>query len=141
MMRFLAEPEQFGSLFGYQNAPVGQYTTQFIPMITIRSDGLLWGELWTGTDLEVLSTTPVNDGNWHTVYFSATSDSITLYLDGVAIGTNTGTVEGLSMGYNQIGTSDANGRAYQPSSYGPSNGWYYFNGLIGDYYLYSTALQ
>ena len=141
MMRFKAGPGMYGSLFGYQNTTVGSLPTQFIPMITIRSDGLLYGELWTGSTLSVLSSTVVNDGNWHTVYFSATASSITLYLDGVAIATNTGTVNPLSMSYNQIGTSDAALRPYQPNATASSNYWYYFNGLIGDFYLYNAAVQ
>jgi AICAR transformylase/IMP cyclohydrolase PurH len=79
--------------------------------------------------------------NWHTVYFSAKSNSIALYLDGTVIGTKAGAVNPLSMSYNQIGVSDANGRDYQPNAVGSSNGWYYFNGLIDDFYFYNTAMH
>jgi uncharacterized repeat protein (TIGR02543 family) len=146
MMRFKASAGQYGSLFGYQNTVVGIIdgsTTQFIPMITILSNGKLYGSLWNGSvSIEVISSNVVNDGNWHTAYFSVKPDSIRLYLDGSPIGTGTGTVQHLSMSFNQIGTSLPAGRAYMPLVDGPSNsGWYYFNGLIDDFYLYSTALH
>jgi hypothetical protein len=141
MMRFKLAPGADGALFGYQNRPVGNLPTQFIPMITVRSDGLLFGDLWTGTDLSVQSTGIVNDGEWHTVYFSATTSTIKLYLDGVAIATNSGSVLGLSMSYNQIGVADSAGRAYQPNASGPSNYWYYLTGRVGEFFLYDSALQ
>jgi hypothetical protein len=139
-MRFKATPSQYGVLFGYQNGAVGTNPNEYVPMIAVRSDGKLRGELWMGSQLEVLSSATVNDGNWHTVYFSATPGSITLYLDGVAIGTNSGTVNHLTMSFNQIGTGKALGRVYMPNANGGLNSWFYFNGLIDDFYLYDTAL-
>ncbi len=145
MMNFKANPGNYGSLFGYQNAPVGSTIPtidQFIPMIVIRSDGKLYGSLWNGSaSIEVISSSTVNDGNWHTVYFSVQPNSIRLLLDGAVVGTGTGTVNNLSMFYNQIGTSFPQ-RAYMPDANSAANiSWYWFNGLIHDFYFYSTALQ
>lgn len=142
MIRFLATNGQAGVLFGYQNQTVGTPApSQFMPVIVVRSDGLLYGELWIGSDLIVHSTTAVNDGLWHTVYFSATSSSISLYLDGISLGSNSGAVNSLSMIYNQIGVSDCATRAYMPNVNPTNNGWWYYDGLIGDFYFYNTALQ
>ena len=138
MMRFKAEDGQKGCLLGYQNTTVGVQPTQFIPIIMVQSDGLLRGILWTtANDITVLSTTTVDDGNWHTVYFSAKSNSIALYLDGKQIGTATGTVRPLSMIYSQIGTSY--GRARDPGY--STDAWYYFDGLVDNFYLYNAALH
>ena len=142
MMRFKVEDGQKGSLLGYQNTTVGTGTSpspdQFIPIIMVCSDGKLLGELWTsGGDLQVFSTKTVDDGNWHTVYFSASANSIALYLDGELLGTRAGTVKPLSMIYNQIGTSF--GRARDPEY--NSDTWYYFEGLVDNFYLYNTALH
>ena len=145
MISFKASPGNYGSLFGYQNAPVGSTIPtidEFIPMIVIRSDGMLYGSLWNGSSsIEVISSSAVNDGNWHTVYFSVQPNSIRLLLDGAVVGTGTGTVNNLSMFYNQIGTSFPQ-RAYMPAADANSNiSWYWFNGLIHDFYFYNTALQ
>ena len=139
MMRFKAEDGQKGVLLGYQNTTVGTQPNQFIPIIMLQSDGKLRCILWTtsNTDITVLSTKTVDDGNWHTVYFSAKSNSIALYLDGEQIGSATGTVAPLSMIYNQIGTSF--GRARDPSY--STDAWYYYNGLIDNFYLYNTAMH
>ena len=141
MMRFKASPAQTGVLFGYQNQSVGTPTpSQFMPVIVVRSDGLLYGELWIGSDLVVHSVATVNDDQWHTVYFSTNGSSISLYLDGVSLGTASGAVQSLSMIYNQIGASDCDQRAYMPNANG-INGWRYFDGLIDDFYFYNTALN
>ena len=138
MMRFKAEAGQKGVLLGYQNTTVGTQPNQFIPIIMLQSDAKLRGTLWTtANDITVLSTNTVDDGNWHTVYFSAKSNSIALYLDGEQIGSATGTVASLSMIYNQVGTSF--GRARDP--YYSTDDWFYFNGLIDEFYLYSTAMH
>lgn len=50
-------------------------------------------------------------------------------------------MNGLSMSYNQIGTSDAAGRGYLPSVEGANDFWFYFNGLIDEFFMYSSALQ
>lgn len=82
MMRFKASPSQYGGLFGFQNMAVGSTATEYIPMINIRSDGKLYGEVWVGGvspnghSLSVSSDNAVNDGNWHTVYFSSTTSSV-----------------------------------------------------------------
>ncbi len=140
MIRFKATPSQYGLLFGYQNSAAGGAPTNYVPVLGVRSDGRLRGELWVGSALQVLSAGAVNDGQWHTAYFSATPGSITLYLDGVNIGTNSGTVQHLDMAFNQIGTGDANGRVYMPNPVANTNAWFYFNGLVDDFYMYSTAL-
>ncbi|RYD94882.1 MAG: hypothetical protein EOP50_08870, partial [Sphingobacteriales bacterium] len=142
MMRFKARPGQHGSLFGYQGGPVNSSPMQHVPMIVVRSDGRLRGELWTTSNqaLEVVSATAVNDGQWHTVYFSSDGSRIKLFLDGVLIGSASSSVNHLTMTYNQIGTSRASGRTLMPNAAPLSNNWYYFNGLIDDFYFYNTAL-
>jgi len=135
MVRFKAAYGQSGSLVGYQQTPVGGNPVQYIPIISVRTDGRLVGILWTNYgDITVLSSNRVDEGAWHTVYFSATPGSITLYLDGSPLGTSSGTVQSLSMSYSQIGTAVGSSRPYMV---GP---WFYFNGLIAEFYLYSAAL-
>ena len=138
-MGFNVSSGQGGILFGYQNQPVGNSPGDYVPIISVQSNGYLRGELYMGSNFGVSSTNTVDDGQWHTVYFSATSSSVTLYLDGVVVGTHSGTVQSLDMIYNQIGTGDGAGRPYLPNSNG-SNGWYYYDGLISDFLFLDVAL-
>ena len=144
MMRFKVEPDKYGSLFGYQEVEItsDDEFVQHMPVLAIRSDGLLAGALWTDfDDLTVLSTTTVDDGNWHTVYFSAKTYSIALFLDGEKISEETGSIiDHLHMIYNQLGVS-VSGREYQPTPDGVFQNIYYLEGLIDDFYLYSKAIH
>ncbi len=147
MMRFNVGTTGCGALLGYQNVTIPNISsvTAFIPIIIVQDDGKVRGTLWTGSwspngeDITVLSDTTVNDGNWHTVYFSAKANSIALYLDGEQVGDIvTGTVGALNMYYNQIGTAYGKDR---DTSLSGASGTYYFNGLIDNFYMYTTALH
>ncbi len=140
MIRFKCSPLQYGTLLGYQNTAVGTTPPNYVPILTVLSDGRLRGELWVGTAMAVLSSGAVNDGQWHTAYFSGTPGSIKLFLDGVQIGSSSGTVQNLDMSYNQLGTGRGTGRTLMPNAASFSNTWFYFNGLIDDFYFYTTAL-
>ena len=135
MMRFRTTASGIENvLLAYNNTVVGvtdtAYITQFVEILVVNASGKLVGDLWNGSShFTVTSTVSVNDGAWHTVYFSAKSNSIALYLDGSQIGINSSTVNHLSMYYNQIGVGYGNAK------------WNYFTGEIDDFYLYSTALH
>jgi hypothetical protein len=144
LMRFKAPPSQYGGLFGYQDAYAAQPAGELIPMLTIRSDGLLFSDMWDGTnstDMTVMSSAPVNDNNWHTLEFDVTTNSIKLYIDGSYAGAAGGGVAHLFMFYNQIGVANSNGRVFQPDPSGNFNSWYYYSGLIDDFRVYSTNLH
>ena len=125
-----------GGIFGYQNVEVENTATNWIPLISVTDTGLLRSELWIGSSLTVISSTTVNDGNWHRVVVTAdtTGNMLTVYLDGAEIGSVSGAVVHLDMSFNQIGVNDARGRA------GLFNGWDYFDGEIDEFILYSEAL-
>jgi len=84
-----------GVLLGYQNSAVNGSANQYIPIIVVQSDGKLRATLWTtaNRDMSVVSTSVVNDGNWHKIDMSITPTSINIYLDGALAGsTSSGTV-------------------------------------------------
>ena len=132
MMRFKTSATN-SPLLGYQNYAAGLSSpSQFVSILNINASGYLVGDLWNGSaHFTVTSPATVNDNAWHTVYFSNKTGSISLYLDGAQIGSNSSTVNNLQMYYNQIGASNLTSPV----------GWYYFNGLIDDFYLYSSALN
>lgn len=127
-----------GGLFGYQNADVGTgegVCTEYVPVLSVRSDGKLYAEMWTGSSMTVTSTQIVNDNEWHRVVMTSGTNSIRVYLDGVDIGGATGTPQHLSMNINQVGTNAGWGRTGLP----PAFTWNGFTGLIDDFTFYSNA--
>ncbi len=138
-MRFKATGSEYGGLFGYQNTSAAQTTpTEFVPILCILPDGRLYAEMWIGSSMTVVSSSAVNDGNWHRVVMTSGENSIKVYLDGSVIGEATGVPRHLSMRYNQIGTN----AAWSRSEMGLPNQvsvWYGYTGLIDDFIFYSNA--
>ena len=132
MMRFKTSTNT-NALLGYQITAAGVTDpSQFVPIIWVDTAGKLVGDLWNGSaHFTVTSAAAVTDNTWHSVYFSAKTGSIALYLDGIQIGISESSVDSLSMTFNQIGAANLVSPA----------GWHYFNGLIDDFYFYSTALH
>ena len=127
----------FGGILGYQNAAVGSGSrTQWVPILYVQSDGKLNANLWQGSVLNVTSTNRVDDGNWHKVEFSAAPGSITVYIDGVLAGTSTGTIDHLSMSFNQLGAVTTEG----VWTGDPIDGWFGFNGCIDEFVIIDRSL-
>nr|WP_293169119.1 thrombospondin type 3 repeat-containing protein [Allomuricauda sp.] len=129
-----------GSILGYQNveANTSNSPSNWIPILMVTSDGKLKGTLWTSnsTSLQAISTTTVNDGNWHQVDLTAGTNSVSIYLDGNLEANTTGaTVAHLDMGFNQLGFAFTNGYNLSPTT------WEYFNGCIDDLVIIDRALS
>ncbi|MCF7763413.1 MAG: hypothetical protein K9N62_07040, partial [Verrucomicrobia bacterium] len=135
-MKFKTTSSAGVGLLGYQNTVVNGTPGNFVPILAVTKDGRLRAELWVGSQMEVLSTTKVNDGNWHEVVMSATESSIVVYLDDVYVGTKTGTVQHLDMQWNQVGTLRGYGRTLITSG----NTWNPFIGTIDDFLVKTTYL-
>ena len=125
-----------GGILGYQVGSPNTTTGTYVPILYIAQDGKLYANLWVGTHLTVVSTSRVDDGNWHKVEFSATTGSITTYLDGESMGTSTGTIQHLSMNKNQIGLAK---RANWPSG-NNSRDWIGFKGCIDEFVILDKSL-
>jgi large repetitive protein len=80
-------------LFSYSQDPITNSSTPgfYTPSIYIGSDGRLAAEYWysAGTS-PIMTSSAVNDGNWHQVVLTAAGDTQTLYLDGTEVGTLSG---------------------------------------------------
>lgn len=126
----------YGAILGYQNAAVGGAKSQWVPILYVQSDGKLNANLWQGSILNVTSTNRVDDGNWHKVEFSAAPGSITVYIDGVLVGTSTGTINHLSMSFNQLGAVTTEGLWTGD----PIDGWFGFNGCIDEFIIVDKSL-
>ena len=123
-----------GAILGYQNLAVGTTPTNWVPILYVRSDGKLSANLWQGSILNVTSANRVDDNNWHKVEFSVTPGSITIYLDNLAVGTSSGTINHLDMSFNQLGAS------FNRSWPGVTADWLGFTGCIDEFLIVDQAL-
>jgi len=134
-MRFKTNSK--GVLLGYQNNVVNStLANQYIPIIVVQSDGKLRATLWTSanTDMSIVSSSAVNDGNWHKIDMAITPTSINIYIDGVLAGsTNSGTVAHLQMSFNQLGRGRTD--AARESTGGDLTGWQGFTGCIDNFMI------
>ncbi|MFI2205980.1 LamG-like jellyroll fold domain-containing protein [Streptomyces sp. NPDC020192] len=127
-----------GVLMSFQNAPLGQTPTSWRPVLNIDGDGRLRGEFYlSGASgaTPIVSSQTVTDGQWHHVVLSGAATTQTLYLDGVKVGSLSGTIDEQSRPYAYIGGGYA------------STGWtgltadtYYFQGTVDEAALYREAL-
>ncbi|WP_354430197.1 LamG-like jellyroll fold domain-containing protein [Streptomyces sp. FZ201] len=125
-------------LLSFQNAPLGDTPTSWRPVLNIDGAGKLRGEFYlSGVSgaTPIVSPQTVTDGEWHHLVLSAGGDTQSLYLDGIKVGSLSGTLTDQSRPYAYIG-----------GGYG-SSGWmglpsdtYYFNGDIDEVALYRKAL-
>jgi hypothetical protein len=73
------------TLFGQQNSSNPSSASGWVPVIYLRSDGLVRAEpFWTGSvNNAILSTNALNDDTWHNVTTTFGSGVHKLYIDGI----------------------------------------------------------
>jgi RHS repeat-associated protein len=123
-----------GVLISYENEPRNLYT----PVLYVGQDGHLRGGFWVPQPSgarQISSAGAVNDGAWHHVVLSASVNSQTLYVDGVAQpGTVTGVIDHDDMPRLMLGKGKTVG---WPSG---NNSDYFFAGGIDEVALYQHPL-
>ncbi|MFF3503172.1 LamG-like jellyroll fold domain-containing protein [Streptomyces sp. NPDC003247] len=127
-----------GVLLAFQNAALGQTPTSALPVLNIDGAGKLRGRFYLSggaSAVPITSSQAVTDGEWHHVVLTAATSTQSLYLDGVSLGSITGTVADQSRTYAYLGAGYANG------------GWmdlaaatYYFNGQLDEAAFYRGTL-
>jgi hypothetical protein len=124
-----------GVLFGYQNTSSPGSAGEWVPMLYIGGDGKLRGEYWQGGVNPITTASVVTDNQWHHVALVGAGSSQRMYLDGALVGTLGGTIQQLSMTFNQIGT----GRTISWPSGGSNSAS--FMGEIDDVRVWHRALS
>jgi RHS repeat-associated protein len=108
------------------------------PALYVGTDGRLHGEFWINDIPEdITSTSLVNDGQWHYVVLSASTNSQTMYLDGDSVGTASGTLSATGMGYIYLGAGESGGSW----PFHPANTLGFFTGSIAEVAFYRSQLQ
>jgi hypothetical protein len=107
------------------------------PILYVGTDGLLYGQFWTGQAGDMVSAKAVDDGQWHHVVITGNGATQSLYLDGQLVGAVGGTIQNLDpLEFLGAGYINADGWVNAPPQ-----GWNYFNGEISDAEFYSYALN
>ncbi|MFI5714075.1 LamG-like jellyroll fold domain-containing protein, partial [Kribbella sp. NPDC051620] len=126
-------------LLGYQKQNIRGDLLGGMPVLYVGSDGKLRGQFWHGSAAPMSSSSAVNDNQWHHVVLSSMGSRQSLYLDGVAIGTITGSVvDHEQFGWNYIGRASAVAPTAWPA-YGSAT-TQYFRGQIDEAAVYSHPL-
>ncbi|MGW7287761.1 LamG-like jellyroll fold domain-containing protein [Streptomyces sp. NPDC054847] len=128
-----------GVLLGLQNAPLGQTPSSWHPVLNIDEDGKLRGGLRfaTGNAQPIVSGQSVTDNEWHHVVLTGSGATQTLYLDGMPLGSRTGTLgkSGLTHSYLGAGYASAGWTGIAAS------GTYWFTGQIDEPAVYAKSLS
>ncbi|MCP2303843.1 RHS repeat-associated core domain-containing protein [Actinokineospora globicatena] len=94
-----------GPLFGYQQQDISTTSAGAVPALYIGQDGKLRGQFWNGGAHPITSAGTVNDGQWHHAVLSGSLATQTLFLDGVAVGTQLGEIAHPDALHSQIGAA------------------------------------
>ena len=127
----------FGESFGsYPTALGGSYT----PVLYVGTDGKLRGQIYNGSVSPLTSALAVNDGKWHHAALTTGTNTQSLYLDGLLVGSMAGapthTAGGNTMNVNYVGT------AYAGGSWPLTNSsWFFFNGSLDEVALWNRTLS
>ncbi|WP_431676038.1 LamG-like jellyroll fold domain-containing protein [Kitasatospora sp. KL5] len=123
-----------GVILSHQNTAITQDPWLYTPNLYVAADGKLRGEFWQGAGTPITSATPVNDNTWHHVVLSAAVNTQALFLDGVQVGTLTGTVDHLGEDFTYLGAGKVTG---WPAAAGTPNR---FTGQIDEVAVYDYPL-
>ncbi len=118
-----------GKLIGFGNSPSG-LSSSYDRHVYMFNDGRLRFGTWNGGAQTVDTANAYNDGNWHHVVATQSSDGMRLYVDSVLVGSNTLNEAQGYLGYWRIGGDRTWGGA-------SSN---YFAGTLDEVAVYPVAL-
>jgi Concanavalin A-like lectin/glucanases superfamily len=137
-----------GVIFGYQTGTAGSdLYGSALSMLYVGTDGRLYGGSYSSSSdsaEQVVSSSAVNDGLWHSValVIDGASGTMTLYLDGQLVGSVNGSPPILQPSEDQIGTGYTGIDYFYLNDSAPATpgGWYGFVGQIADVRIWNVAL-
>ncbi|HTW19116.1 MAG TPA: LamG-like jellyroll fold domain-containing protein [Mycobacteriales bacterium] len=121
-----------GKIIGFGNNQTGDSSNYDKHIYMTNSGQLIFGTYNGGTDI-IQTTKSYNDGQWHQVVGTQGPSGMSLYVDGVKVGSNPTTTNQTYNGFWRVGEDNLNGWPSQPSSN-------YFGGSIDEASVYNTAL-
>ncbi len=128
----------FGTILGSQDNRIDwNIFANYGPVLYVGKDGKLRGK-FSSAGTPITSSGVVNTGVWHHVALSSTGSDQTLYLDGVPVGTKTGTVDESLQQFAQLGNGQTS--TSWPSTT-TSNAQFPFTGQIDEFAVYDKPLS
>ena len=115
-----------GKLIGFGNAATG-LSSNYDRHVYMETSGQLTFGTWTGQANTTTSPASYNDGQWHYMVATQSSDGMKLYVDGALVGTNAQTAAQSYVGYWRVGSD---------TTWGPQP---YFAGTIDEVAVYNTV--
>jgi large repetitive protein len=132
------ETKSAGPLWCEQNAALSGTPSNAVCSLYVGTDGYLHGGFYTGSSSGITGSTTVDDGKWHQVVLTASATKQALYLDGKLVGTESATINDLTMsdtylgaGYNSTDWPDT------PSAKGD----WYLTGSVADVAFWKRSLS
>ncbi|MEV6654793.1 LamG-like jellyroll fold domain-containing protein [Streptomyces sp. NPDC051219] len=128
-----------GVLATLQDAELGQKPSKYSPYLNVDGVGKLRGQFYTleyGGTKPIVSAQTVTDNAWHHVVLTSAGTTQTLYLDGVKVGTLTGTVTARDGQFAYVGAGHGS-----EGWMGVPAGTHYFEGSIDDVAVYEHPLD
>ncbi|GAB1695070.1 LamG-like jellyroll fold domain-containing protein [Krasilnikovia sp. M28-CT-15] len=126
-----------GVLFGYQTDAIDETAVGgWTPALYVGTDGKLRGGLWTGSVSPMTAPTAVNDGKWHHVALTATTNAQAIYLDGAVAAVKSGAVSATASQHVYVGSGRWAGAWPGRTT---DIGWW--PGQISDVAFYDSALN
>jgi len=119
-----------------QNASGGA-TGAHNPLLYVGTDGRLRAQVYGGPIAPITTSAVVNDNQWHHVIVAVAATSQTFWVDGVKVGTKTGTSvdDSWAPAYAYIGTGATNNCCW-PATTGT---WMPFTGSVDEVAIYNTV--
>ncbi|MEU3605707.1 LamG-like jellyroll fold domain-containing protein [Streptomyces sp. NPDC035033] len=133
-----------GVLFYYGDKPLSDpnpvaNTKKNTPAVYVGTDGKLRGclAMSPGCMTTITSTPTVTDGQWHNAVLTGVANSQTLYLDGAAVGSLSGTINDWAQPYISLGAG-VNTQGWPAMN--PNDQLGHFNGQMAEVAIYSEPL-
>ncbi|MFB7240489.1 LamG-like jellyroll fold domain-containing protein [Streptomyces sp. NPDC056269] len=134
-----------GVLFYYGDKPLSDpdpvaNTTKNTPAVYVGTDGKLRGclAMSPGCMTTITSTPVVTDGKWHNAVLTGVANSQTLYLDGAAVGSLSGTINDWVQPYISLGAG-VNTMGWPAMNANDKLG--HFNGQLAEVAIFSEPLS
>lgn len=115
-------------LMGWTNQNYPSAATSYVPTLYIGSDNKLRAEQWMGSSSPITTSSTVNDNQWHYAVLTTNTNTQSLYVDGVLIGSLAGAISTFSATKNYIGMGY---NASWPTT--TSSGWRSMNGALDEF--------
>ncbi len=117
-----------GKIIGFGGSPSG-LSSSYDRHVYMQDDGRLVYGVYVGGEYKITTDKSLNDGLWHHVVATQSTDGMRLYVDGTLAGTNTQNNAEPSTGYWRVGGD---------RTWGSTSS--YFQGDIDEAAVYTTAL-